>query len=60
MCGGAVRIGFYYLCMNCPDILEAVLDSQPPSMSIKNEDADVVQVDIGIYYRCFLFTNYCF
>ena len=53
MCGGAVRIGFYHLCMNCPDILEAVLDSQPPSMSIKNEDADVVQVDIGIYYRCF-------
>ena len=48
-CGGASRVGFYYLAMRRPDILEAVLDAEPPSLSIKTEDADIVDVDIGIF-----------
>ena len=48
-CGGASRVGFYYLTMRRPDILEAVLDAEPPSLSIKTEDADIVDVDIGIF-----------
>ena len=57
-CGGASRVGFYYLAMRRPDILEAVLDAEPPSLSIKTEDADIVDVDIGIYFRYFFFTYF--
>ena len=54
-CGGASRVGFYYLAMRRPDILEAVLDAEPPSLSIKTEDADIVDVDIGIDIGIFFY-----